>query len=960
MIKQLSLSALSIWCFSIPSFAQSNIATPKSGPSHFKMPESVLPSDYMAHTIVAKLKPEYRPSLVGNTLQIPAFNQAYLSLGGAGLKRKFPAAQAPEKPFNERGEKLVDLSTVLEFTYSADMPIEKVIDLFQRTGLFVYVEPHYLPHTCFTPNDPGLGSQYAITKIQAEAAWGVNTTTARGDTNVVIGITDTGTEPTHSDLQGNIKHNYADPIGGGDNDGDGYIDNYSGWDLGENDNDPTYGASAHGVHVSGIAAASTNNSNGVAGVGFNCKFLPVKIADAGGNLTMAYEGITYAADHGCAIINCSWGGSGGGSLGQDVVNYATFNKNALVVAAAGNNGVNQDFYPASYTNVISVANTNNSDVAAASTNYGFNIDVCAPGEGIYSTFPTNSYSSLSGTSMASPCAAGAAAIIKSFFPSYSALQVGEQLKVTCDNIYPVNSVTYLNRLGYGRVNLYKALTQTSSPSVVTNSMSITDNNDNAFVANDTLRFAGQYTNYLAAASNVTATLSSASPYVTVIDGSSTLGNMPTLGTANNVADPFKVKILATAPVNASIAFKLVFADAATSYSHTEYFNVVVNVDYVNIAINDVATTITSNGKIGYRADGQSGGLGFTYMGGGTILYEAGLMIGTSAATVSDVVRGTGTASDADFASLVRAHVVTPPAVSEFDVDGSFKDNTSASPLPVTVHHSAYAWTTAGNRKYVMVKYMISNTGTATLNNLYAGIFADWDIDASTFASNRASFDATNRMGYAFYTGASGTYAGIKLLSHTGPVVHYAIDNIAGGGGGIDLYTSGFDGTEKYTTLSTNRSDAGVSGAGNDIADVVSSGPFTLSAGDSVEISFALLAGDDLADLQNSAVNAQTMYDNISSASTGIMNPNSSNGGMMVFPNPANNRVTVEVQLGQSGRMEVELFDLLGKRLTSLVMEDVPVGTQRIDLGTAEFSAGIYTLRVKTSEGVFQKKLILNK
>ena len=161
----------------------------------------------------------------------------------------FPHSQRPEKETNEQGQAYADLTLIYEFTYTANLQFEKLIRKFAMLSIAQYAEPHYVPHVFYTPNDPDLVQQYAITNIQAEAAWGVNTTTARGDTNVVIGITDTGTEPTHDDLKNQIKHNYLDTLDGIDNDGDGYIDNFSGWDLGENDNDPTYNANAHGVHV---------------------------------------------------------------------------------------------------------------------------------------------------------------------------------------------------------------------------------------------------------------------------------------------------------------------------------------------------------------------------------------------------------------------------------------------------------------------------------------------------------------------------------------------------------------------------------------------------------------------------------------------------------------------------------------------------------------------------------------
>ena len=209
---------------------------------HFKMPDNIKSGDYIGKTVIVKVLPQFRSICSANKIENALFNMLYNSVGGNGLVKKFPYTKAPERLVNERGEHLADLTLIYEFGYTADVSLEKIINKFAALQLFEYVEPHYIPHLCYVPNDPDLSTQYAITNIQAEAAWGVNTTTARGDTNVVIGITDTGTEPTHDDLKNSIKHNYADPIDGIDNDGDGYIDNFSGWDLGEYDNDPTYNA----------------------------------------------------------------------------------------------------------------------------------------------------------------------------------------------------------------------------------------------------------------------------------------------------------------------------------------------------------------------------------------------------------------------------------------------------------------------------------------------------------------------------------------------------------------------------------------------------------------------------------------------------------------------------------------------------------------------------------------------
>jgi serine protease len=936
----------------------------KPSSSNFVLPEKITSADYMQKTVIIKVKPEYRASCSVNNIDNPRFTQLYTSVGGNGLKKKFPSVKAPEKPVNEQGQAYADLSLIYEFKYTKDIDLVKFINVLRNTGLLEYAEPHYIPHISYNPNDPRLSQQYGLTKIQAQNAWGINTTTARGDTNVVIGITDTGTEPTHEDLKGNLKHNYADPIGGGDDDGDGFVDNFSGWDVGENDNDPTWQGDAHGVHVCGIAAATTDNSKGIAGAGFTCKYLPIKIADNSGTLVAAYEGIQYAADHGCSIINCSWGGGAGGQFAQDIITYATINKNALVVAAAGNDGVTTDFFPASLQYVISVANTNSTDVVATSSNYGYNIDVCAPGVGINATWSGNTYMNNTGTSMSSPLAAGAAGIIKSFYPSYNALQIGEQLKVTCDNIYSLNTAAYNNKLGKGRVNLYKALTVNTSPSIVTTSRTDTDGNDDTYVGNDTIKIRGNYINYLAPASNVTVTLTaigSSSTNITIVDGTTTLGAMATLGVANNDADPFKVRIKPTAPLNTLIQFKLTFSDLPSSYTAVEYFTMLVNVDYVNININDVATSISSSGRIGYRADGQSGGLGFNYMNGGTLLYEAGLMIGKSSTQVSNVVRGeTAGASDMDFQSVVTAHRVVPDVFSEFDVEGTIRDVPAATgQLPVTVHHKAFAWSTPGNRKYVIVEYVIKNTGTSALNNIYAGIFADWDIDAATFESNRASFDAANKMGYAFHTATAGKYAGIKLLTNSAPVVHYAIDNVTGGAGGVDLNTGGYQISEKYTTLSTNRTDAGVGGVGVDVCDVVSSGPFTISAGDSVKVAFALIAGDSLPDLQTSAVNAQIMYDGMTTTSI-TENITDEGLNLNVYPNPTGTRSIVELTIKDAADVNLKLYDMLGRQISEICSEKLSSGEHTFNTDVSGLDNGIYYYDLRINNKKYSYKLMIAK
>lgn len=926
------------------------------------------PDEYLQNTLIMNVLPEYREKCTNNEIGIQSVVDFFTMIGVDNVKKIYPNHKVPTEKFNKYGAPLVDLTLMYEVHYSSAINLESAIGKLYHQGYFEFVEPHYIPKVDLIPNDPKAANnttangQYHIYTTHCAGAtqsgWDIST----GSATTIIGIVDTGTELTHADLSNQIAINTADPVGGGDQDGDGYIDNFQGWDVAMNDNNPTWQGDAHGVHVSGCAAAQCNNNVGLCGTGYNCKFLPVKIADASGTLTASYEGITYAADHGCSVINCSWGGTGGGSYGQSIIDYATNNRDALVICAAGNNGMDQEFFPAAYDKVLSVAATTNTDAHASFTNYNYSVDICSPGNNVNATWTGSTYAQNSGTSMASPVCAGIAAIVRSYYPAYNALQAGERLKQTADNIYSVpsnSSATYTDRLGSGRVNLYRALTDPTGPAVVYSNEIFTDNNDNTFVQGDTLRLTGDFTNYLAATTNLQATLTVASggTYVSILDGATSVGVLGTLGVANHNSDPFQIKILPTAPVNQPIVFKLTMTDG--TYSVNQYFTVIVNVDYINITINDVWTTITSKGLIGYNNPNQLQGLGFDYLHAGSLMYESSFMVGSTSSNVNDMVRnGTPGNTDADFASLYNVRNVLPATVSNFDVDGSFRDNVSTTPLPVTVHHSAYAWNTSPHRKYVIVKYVIKNTGSTSLSNAYAGIFSDWDIDAATYSLNKTGYDAANKMGYAYCTNAAGKYCGIKLLTNTAGVNHYAIDNITGGGGGMDI-TDGYSQSEKYTSMSTTRDLAGVTGNGNDICDVVSSGPFNLAAGDSIIVAFALIAGDDLNDLSASAADAQIMWDGIPlSASNEIANTNAAI--LNAFPNPTTGSTEIHYSIVDGGYAEIRILDATGRLLNVIDEGNKSAGNYSVQLETANLSEGIYLIQLMSSQGTVTRKLVVSK
>lgn len=910
----------------------------------YQLPSNILSNDYMAKTIIIKVKPAFASVCSVNKIENASFVAFANAVGVINLHKKFPLDKSPEKPTNSAGQTYADLSLIYELNYTSTLSIEKAISKLLLSNILVYAEPHFIPKVTYSPNDPLANptDQYHLQTINAFNAWNVN----KGDSAIVIGITDTGNDPTHPDLFNNIKRNYNDIVDGLDNDGDGYTDNYMGWDLGMNDNDPTWQTNAHGVHVSGLSSASADNNLGGAGTGFHCKYLPVKIADANGSLIAAYEGIKYAADHGCQIINCSWGGGGSSQYGQDIIDYATINKNCLVVCAAGNNNVDGDFFPAAYNYVLSVGNTTAIDTKQASSNYGYMVDVCAPGDNVNSTWPGSFYITSSGTSMSSPVVAGAAGIVKNHFPSYNGLQVGERLKITADNIYGSNP-SYLNKLGTGRINLFRALTDPASPSVVMTNKQVSDHNDMSFISGDTLFISGTFINYLDPTSALNVTVTPLSAYATSVDNTTSLGVINTLASATNTLDPFTFKLTGAIPINQAVDFEVVMNDG--TYQAKQYFTIFINVDYLNIEVNDVRTTATSKGKIGFNQDAQAQGLGFKY-NGTDLLYEAGLMVGADTTKVSDCVRGAiaGGSGDTDFGTVNRIALQIPSVLSDFDTKAKINDNMSFNPLPVTIEQNTYAWATAPNTQFVIWEYYITNThATDTIKNMYAGIFADWDIDGGTFSQNRSAYDAATKMGYSFYTGANGKYGGIKLLTNIAPPNFYAVDHVSGGNGGLD-FANGVDTKDKYLSLSTQRLAAGVAANGVDVINVMSSGPMQLIPGQSIKVAFALVGGDSLANLITGAQHAQIKYDGMA---TGINESVSSDYTWRIFPNPAKNSITISQT--EPTFKKYEIYDINGRLISENKISNI---LQKVDL--AGYAEGMYVVKLIGNQKVEFKKVIL--
>jgi subtilisin family serine protease len=898
--------------------------------------------------LVLKLTPTARPKDVQAVLQ---------ALGAKNLSQKFPRTAPPssERPGS------VDLRLIYQIEVPAVASLAKIRTALLRTGAVEYVEPLYIREPLYQPNDPRAdsvaGSQYHLKLTQVYRAWDFT----KGDTSIVIGLTDTGMRPTHEDLINQIKYNRADPVNGLDDDNDGYVDNYRGWDMANGNNDVTYNNdnALHGSHVAGALAGQADNGKGVAGMAFKCKFLPVQIFPGNTTGTFAgYEGIVYAADHGCQVINMSWGGVGGYSrFEQDVCTYAAVNKDIVLVAAAGNTNADLLFYPASYDHVLSVSATDASDTKASFSTYSRRVDLTAPGVTIWTTNglfqavgigPVDGdYYFDSGTSLAAPLVSGAAALVRARFPNFTAEQVAAQLRQSADtSIYslPANAA-YRGLLGRGRLNVLRAMLPTHQEARVITS-TFAPARPAGYAPGEPIQLTATVRNLLQPVAGLTVTLTSPSPYLTVVQGSFSAGSLAMLGTSTNTSQPFQLVVANTVPLNtpATLRYRLT---AAGGYQTDQYVSVVLNPGYVVLDAGDLVTSLSSRGNLAYDGVFDQGGLGLSYRTLGPLLSEGGLLLATSPTRISDNLRAAPNTVRQSFFIETAIHRIMPGPRADQEAYSTFRDSLPTAVQPrsvgVRVRQHALAWAApAARRDFIILEYSLRNMTADTLKPLYAGLFTDWDLPGDS-GRNLARYDSVRRVGYCYDSLATRVYAGVQVLG-SGPAGVYSINNNAPASAPIS-FGNGFSPAEKYLALSGGFGRAYRSAGSGDVSQVLSTVVPRLAPGDSVLVSFAVLAAPTLAQLQTAAVAANAAYQTVLAAA-----PVAKMVDWQLFPNPT--RDVVQVQLPRSfGPATVRVFNTQGQLVSqaALVAGGGPVSL-------AALAPGLYVVRVTGAAGSLWQRL----
>lgn len=312
---------------------------------------------------------------------------------GAVLVRFRPGVARPEQAAIRRavGLRLEDrlpLARLQLVETGRGQTVREAVAGLEALPQVAYAEPNFDYHIDAIPDDPSFEDQWGLTQIDAPSAWDVTT----GSASVVAAVLDTGLEYEHPDIVDNLWSNAAEiPVNANDDDGNGFIDDTSGWDFVGDDPDPR-DANGHGTHVAGILGAEGNNGIGVAGVNWEVAIMLLRVCEASGSCDSAsiVEAIAYAGDMGADVANMSFSGGAFSQAQKDALDAAP---GTLFVASAGNSGTNNDVtpqYPCSYTsaNLICVAASTFSDTRVASSNVGpTSVDLAAPGDDVLSTLP---------------------------------------------------------------------------------------------------------------------------------------------------------------------------------------------------------------------------------------------------------------------------------------------------------------------------------------------------------------------------------------------------------------------------------------------------------------------------------------------------------------------------------------------------------------------------------------------
>lgn len=611
--------------------------------------------------------------------------------------------------------------------YSGDKSPEQFCsELLNEVKAIEIAEPIMLPKLLqFYPNDPISTQQTVLTNSKIFEAWEF----AQGDSNMIIGISDNGVFQGHEDLRNSIAKNWADPLNGVDDDGNGYIDDFAGFDITGENNPPdnTYNTNDHGTNVAGIAVATTNNLIGMAGISFKCRFFPIKIGIKNSDEMVApYESIIYAAKRGFKVLNCSWGIEKPFSdLDQSAINYAVANDVAVVAAAGNKYGSLEDNYPSAYNGVMAVAEVNQFDIFSGN-NIGAFVDILAQGRGNWYPKNDNGYAnSWSGSSYSAPVVSGIVALVRVKYPELSNLQAIELVRQSVDDVSQLSGNAEWKDILPGRVNALEAVTTEpfSIPSVRPKKVTYRSTEgveSSRFGISDTVRMSIDAFNYLGAANNLTFKLSAVWDPTTSIKVVDSSVFIPSIARESDVKiEEFKFLIAKENSEKMFFRCEITGENNYHDFFLVEYIPSPITTTFKN---NVITFSVSDRGTIGFGGtEYNKQGVGFVYKDKGNQIWKACFVASDfSGKFVSSTNWDRENRGDNDF-KTIKAFV--PPDIHK----GIFNDDYADFSKKLGIEVKQEFIVPDSDFSIAKIKIEVTNTSSSDIVDFTSGYYFDWDV-----------------------------------------------------------------------------------------------------------------------------------------------------------------------------------------------------------------------------------------
>ncbi|MFH1700938.1 MAG: S8 family serine peptidase [Candidatus Zixiibacteriota bacterium] len=845
-------------------------------------------------------------------------------------------------------------------------PFVKSIEVYPE------IEPVPAPKSRIESLSSSVGVEVNLSAINADSAWVLG---YDGSGRIVCSF-DSGVDGDHPALSSNYRGNK------------GYSARecwYPGVDTSTYPHDfPEAGTSrAHGTHTTGIMVGHDDATGDTIGVAPGADWIAALAIDVPG--ASIFDAFQWAADpdgnpntvtdipdvinhsYGIKDIGCSelfWGVIDNLEDGLGVVN----------VFSAGNEGntANAIRSPAnraedSITNfAIGAVYAPDSSIWSGSSRGPSNCDgisikpnVVAPGQSVRSSEPNNVYAIRSGTSASAPHVSGAVAILRQKNPDAT---VDEIKTALLNSAHDLGTAGPDNTYGWGLIDIVKALeelTLLTTPSLQVKGFDIPHINPG-----DQLDLTMSIKNIGADAFNVIADFSNPETGVNLITTQVNFGTINRNGSVTG-ASPLTLSFDNEIEINRYYTIDMLIS-ANGGYGHAQILKFYVGSrgerSYYTHQNETISFTISNYGAFGFNDNSYTpfGYSGFQFGSSVNDMYEGAFLLGTDSAHVSDGAHNVAQELDGDFFVTGGGTIqsTTSGIYSDQETVSSFDDSYAENPLGVSIVQKSYAWDTAPDDKFIILEYIITNDNITDITDLYAGLYFDWDINV--WSQNHGRPVASEDLGYVCWASVtdSSDFRGVRALNPEGMFNHEILLSPA------ETYGSFFHEGLKFRGLAIDFRPYynGVI----DVAHITSTGPFSLSPGQSDTAAFSIIGGDAWDDFITNAQRAQVVYDLLP---TDVNDDGPALPGTFAlyqnFPNPFNPATTISFSLPKSGNVKVEVFDILGRVVKTLEDKIYPAGRHEVEWdGTDESGAsaasGIYFYRVTYENTSLTRKMVLMK